>query len=131
MSINVFLADDNQGFRQALRTLLSMEPDLAIVGEASNGRDAVIEVVRHRPDVAVLDIIMPGLDGIEATRQICQSAPTVRVLILSMVAIDPYVQRAFAAGARGYLLKELAGNELAAAIRTLYAGLPFIRTQTV
>lgn len=128
MSIKIFLADDNPGFRQALRALLRMEPDLAIIGEAADGRMAVTEVVRCCPDIAILDLVMPELDGIEATRQICQSARTVRVIILSMYGMEEYVRRAFAAGACGYLLKEFSGNELVRAIHAVHAGLSFIGT---
>lgn len=131
MSIKVFLADDNSEFRQALQALLRMEPDLAIIGEAANGRDAVAQILQRCPDVAILDLVMPALDGIEATRQISQSACPGWVIILSMYGMEEYVRRAFAAGARGYILKEFAGHELVRAIYAVHAGLSFIGANLV
>ena len=131
MSIKLFLADDNQGFRQALRTLLTLEPDLTIIGEAANGRAAVTAILQCVPDIAILDLVMPELNGIEATRQICQSTRTIQVIIISMYGMKYYVQHAFAAGARGYLLKEYAGGELVPAIHAVYAGRPFIGASLV
>lgn len=125
MSIKIFLADDNALFRRAVRTLLSMEPDLTVIGEAANGRDTIAQILRLCPDIAILDLVMPELDGLETTRQIRQKASAVRVILLTMHAAEFYRQRALQAGAQGYLTKECAGAELVTAIRTVHAGAPF------
>lgn len=122
MSIKIFLADDNAGFRRALRILLSLEPGLTVIGEAANGRDAVAQILQLRPDIAILDLVMPELDGLAATRQIRQNAPTVQVIIVTMYGTEDYGQRALAAGALGYLPKECASTELLITIRRLQAG---------
>lgn len=122
MSIKIFLADDNALFRRALRTLLSMEPDLTIIGEAANGRDAVVQILRLCPDIAILDLVMPELDGLAATHQIRQSAPTVQVIMLTMYGAEVYGQRALAAGAQGYVAKECASTDLVTTIRALHTG---------
>ena len=120
--LRVLLGDDHTVLRHGLRKILEDRRDWHVVAEAGNGRDAVREALALTPDVAVLDIGMPLLNGIEATRQIVRRAPTVRVLILSMHSDQVYVTQAIQAGARGYLLKESAGAELLEAIATLAAG---------
>ncbi len=122
MTITVFLADDHAVVRDGLRALLDAEGDIAVVGTAANGRDAVRRVAELRPDVAVVDIVMPDLGGIEAARQIHESSPSTQVVILSMHASGEYAVRALQAGARGYLLKESAGEEVIAAVRAVHAG---------
>lgn len=122
MSITIFLADDHTVVRDGLRSLLEAQPDLKVIGDASNGRDAVRQVAQLRPDVAILDIAMPELNGIEATRQICELCPATQIIVLSMHATPGHVFEALQAGARGYLLKASAGLEVANAIRTVYAG---------
>jgi DNA-binding NarL/FixJ family response regulator len=122
MSITVFLADDHAVVRDGLRALLDAEDDIAVVGTAADGRDAVRRVSELRPDVAVLDIVMPDLGGIEAARQIRQVCPATQVVILSMYASDEYVVRALQTGARGYLLKESAGEEVIDAVHAVHAG---------
>jgi DNA-binding NarL/FixJ family response regulator len=122
MSITVFLADDHAVVRDGLRALLDAEGDIAVVGTAANGRDAVRRAAELRPDVVVLDIVMPELGGIEATRQMHEASPATQVVILSMHASDEYVLRALQAGARGYLLKESAGEEVIDAVRAVHAG---------
>jgi DNA-binding NarL/FixJ family response regulator len=122
MIISVFLADDHAVMRDGLRAILEAQDDVTVVGEATNGRDAARRVPQLRPDVVVMDIGMPELNGIEATQRICESCPSARVIILSMHSNKEYVRRALAAGARGYLLKEAAGAEVVQAVRTVNQG---------
>jgi DNA-binding NarL/FixJ family response regulator len=123
--IRVLLADDHTVVRQGLRALLAAEGDLEIVGEAENGRQAVEMVKKLRPDVAVIDIAMPVLNGLEATRQIVRVNPSTRVLILSSYSDDDYVQQLIETGAAGYLVKQTAANELLKAIREAHKGNAF------
>ena len=123
--LRVLLGDDHTVLRQGLRKILEDRRDWRVVAEAGNGRDAVREAIELNPDVAVLDIGMPLLNGIEATRQIIRRAPSVCILILSMHSDQAYVTQAVQAGARGYLLKESAGSELIAAIAAVVAGKSF------
>ncbi len=121
--IRVLLADDHAMFRSGMRALLDTQPDFTCVGEASDGREAVTEAARLRPDVAVLDVRMPRLDGLAATEAIL-SAPgnDTRVLVLTTYDADEYVYRALRAGASGFLLKSLAPEELVAAMRVAARG---------
>jgi DNA-binding NarL/FixJ family response regulator len=121
-SITVFLADDHAIVRDGLATLLDAQPDMEVVGTASNGREAVTEIRRLAPKVSILDISMPELDGIEATRQILVDNPDVQVMILSMHAGSQHVFHALEAGVRGYLLKESASREVIAAVRMVQSG---------
>ena len=121
-ALTVLLADDHLIVREGLRVLLGMEPDITIVGEAGTGREAVDMARRLRPDVVVMDIAMPILNGLEATRQILRSAPSTRVLILSAHADDAYVERVIALGGAGYLVKQTSGHVLARAIREAAGG---------
>ncbi len=120
--IRVLLADDHTVVRQGLRALLAAEEDIEIVGEAENGRQAIQLVKKLLPDVAVIDIAMPVLNGLEATRQITRSVPATKVLILSSYSDDEYVQQLTEAGAAGYLVKQTAANELIKAIREAQRG---------
>ncbi len=122
MIITVFLADDHAVMRDGLRLLLQAQPDIQVVGEAANGRDAVSGVAKLGPEIAVLDIAMPELDGIEATRRIREACPATQVVVLSMHSTPAHVFRALQAGARGYLLKESAGAEVVNAIRAVHTG---------
>lgn len=122
MSVAVYLVDDHAVLRDGLRLLLQMQADIEVVGEAANGRDAVQGVARSRPDVVILDVIMPELNGIEAARQILADNPAVKIIILSMNSNSEHVFRALEAGARGYLLKASAGSEVVEAVRAVYAG---------
>jgi DNA-binding NarL/FixJ family response regulator len=122
MAIKVFLADDHAVVRNGLRLLLEAEEGINVVGDAGDGRKAVREVERLRPDVVVMDIAMPELNGIEATRQIRESCPSTQVVILSMLDTKEHIFRALQSGARGYLLKESAGREVVKAVRTVHAG---------
>lgn len=118
----VLLADDHAILRSGLRLLLEREPDLAVVGEAGDGRAALEWLSREPADVAVMDVGMPGLNGIEATAQITRQYPKMAVIMLSMHSDETYVLRCLRAGARGYILKESAEHELIAAIRAVMAG---------
>ena len=122
MLITVFVADDHAIVRDGLTTLLSAQQDMQVVGTAANGREAVAEVLRLAPRVAVLDISMPELDGIEATRQILAANEAVHVMILSMHAGSQHVFHALEAGVRGYLLKESASREVIEAVRIVQSG---------
>jgi DNA-binding NarL/FixJ family response regulator len=118
----ILLADDHAVVRDGLRVLLETGTDFKVVGVASNGMEAVDAAVRLGPDVVVMDIAMPELSGIEATRRIAERCPETRVLILSMFMSAEHVYRALKAGAHGYVLKESAGSELVEAIRKVRAG---------
>ena len=125
MPTTVLLADDHTLMRQGLRHILESHSDFAIVAEASSGIEAVEAARQHRPDVAVVDVAMKELNGIEATSQILKHSPHTAVLILSMYSDERYVMRAVKAGARGYLLKNSAGDELIQAIHAVQKGLAF------
>jgi DNA-binding NarL/FixJ family response regulator len=125
MSIRVALADDHTLLRQGLRRILESQPDIEVVAEASSGLEAVELARRERPDVAVVDVGMSELNGIEATAQILRHSPKTAVLILSMHRDERYVLRAVRAGARGYLLKDAVEEELIRAIRTVQRGHSF------
>ena len=127
--ITVLLADDHAMVRDGLRHILEAAGDIHIVGLASNGEEAVAQATAGCPDIAVIDISMPGMDGIEATRQIMRSCPHTRVLTLSMYHTGEYVQRAVKAGARGYVLKDAAGSELVKAVRSLHDGKRYFSPQ--
>jgi DNA-binding NarL/FixJ family response regulator len=120
--IKVLLVDDHATVREGLRYLLEAQPDIKVVGVATDGREAVDQVMQGCPDVVVMDIAMPKLNGIEATQRIIQECPDVQIVILSMQASNEQIFRALQAGARGYLLKETAGIEVATAVRAVYAG---------
>jgi two-component system, NarL family, response regulator NreC len=123
--IRIALADDHAVMRTGLRLVLERQSDFTVIGEASDGREAVALVQKDAPDVLVMDIGMPNLNGIEAARQVAAAAPKVSVVILSMHSDEAYVLRALKAGARGYLLKESAESDLIAAIRAVHAGKAF------
>lgn len=120
--ITILLVDDHTVLRQGLRALLQTEPDMEIVGEAENGRQAVQMAAKLAPDVVVMDIAMPQLNGLEATHQICKEAPLAKVLILSSYGDDEYVRRLTEAGAVGYLIKQTMANDLIKAIREAHKG---------
>lgn len=122
MSIRILLAEDHAVMRTGLRLVLERQPDFEVAAEASDGREAVSLAQKERPDVVLMDIGMPNLNGIEATRQICSTLSPCAVVILSMHSDEGYVLRALKAGAKGYLLKESAESELIAAIRAVVAG---------
>jgi DNA-binding NarL/FixJ family response regulator len=122
MRTTVFVADDHAILRDGLATLLAAQSDMEVVGTAGNGREAVAGVLRLIPRVAIIDISMPELDGIEAARQIVAGNPEVHVMILSMHAGAQHVFHALEAGARGYLLKESASREVIEAVRIVQSG---------
>jgi DNA-binding NarL/FixJ family response regulator len=124
--ITILLAEDHPHVREGLKILLEGEADIQIVGEAENGRQAVAFASKYCPDVVIMDISMPLIDGLEATRQILGNTPNTKVLVLSSHSDDAYIQQAQALGASGYLLKQSDGKLLAAAIRDAHQGKPFI-----
>ena len=119
---NVLIADDQALVRVGLRKILETEPDISVVGEAGDGEDAVAAARRLRPDVVLMDIRMPVLDGIEATRRIVRAQPSTRVLILTTFGLDNYVYDALRAGASGFMLKDAPPEEIAAAVRIVASG---------
>jgi DNA-binding NarL/FixJ family response regulator len=120
--IRVLVVDDQSMVRAGFRMLLSHEPDIEVVAEAGNGRDAVLQAARFDPTVVLMDIRMPELDGLEATRRILAADPHARVLILTTFDLDEYVFEALGAGASGFVLKDDPPEQLIAAIRTVAAG---------
>jgi DNA-binding NarL/FixJ family response regulator len=124
-SVRIVLADDHTIMRHGLRLVLERQPDFAVIGEASNGREAIDLVIRETPDVVIMDIAMPLLNGIEATRRITEERLKTAVVILSMHADEGYILKALRAGARGYLLKDSADADLIQAVRAVTAGKAF------
>jgi two-component system, NarL family, response regulator NreC len=118
----ILLADDHAVVRQGFKMLLGAQPDMEIVGEAANGREAVESAETLRPDIVVMDVAMPELNGIEATRRLAASAPHTRVIALSMHKDSVYVREILRAGARGYLLKDSGAEDLVSAIRAVAKG---------
>jgi DNA-binding NarL/FixJ family response regulator len=123
--ITVLLADDHMIVREGLRALLEAEGDIEVVGEAQTGRQAVQLVRRLRPDVVIMDVAMPLLNGLEATRRIRKAAPATKVLILSAHGDDMYIEQATLVGAAGYLVKQTSADLLARAIREVQKGIRF------
>lgn len=121
-AIRVFIAEDHAIVRKGIRALLTMAPDMEVVGEASNGREAIPRVESLRPDVILMDLVMPEMDGIEAIRRITARQPEARILVLTSFATDDKVFPAIKAGALGYLLKDSDPEELVRAIRQVYRG---------
>jgi two-component system response regulator NreC len=122
MSIRVVLVDDHAILRSGLRRVLDAEPDIEVVGEAESAERAVFEAIANKPDVVVMDLVMPGKSGIEGMPAVFQAVPDVKVLVLSMQDDPRYVREAFAAGAAGYVLKEAADTEVVGALRAVAAG---------
>lgn len=127
--ITVLLADDHIMVRDGLRHILEAAGDIKIIALASNGKEAVAHAFASCPNIAIIDISMPVMDGIEATRQILEICPHTRIVTLSMYHTGEYVQRALRAGAVGYVLKDAAGNELVEAVRSLHAGKRYLSPQ--
>jgi len=122
MTIRVLVVDDQSMVRAGFRLLLADEPDLEVVAEASNGLEAVAQAARFHPDVILMDIRMPQLDGLEATRRILAADPAARVLVLTTFNLDEYVYEALRAGASGFVLKDDPPEQLIAAVRTIAGG---------
>lgn len=124
--IRILVADDHTIVREGVRLLLEAQPDMQVVGEASDGQQAILQVNELLPEVALVDISMPNLNGLEATRAIKSAHPQVHVLILTMYESDEYFFQALNAGASGYVLKKVASADLVAAIRTVHGGDVFL-----
>ncbi len=122
MTIRVVLADDQELLRLGFKMILAQEPDMEVVGEASDGAEAIALASSCQPDIVLMDIRMPGIDGIEATRRIVAATPTVRVLVLTTFDLDAYAFGALRAGASGFLLKDVPPGELVAGIRIVASG---------
>ena len=122
MTIRVVIADDQALMRGGFRMILDAEDDIEVVGEAIDGEDAIRQFAKLAPDVVVMDVRMPTMDGIEATRRLTAGDPPARVLILTTFDLDEYVYRALRAGASGFLLKDRPPEELVAAVRVVAAG---------
>jgi DNA-binding NarL/FixJ family response regulator len=123
--VGILLVDDHAVVRQGLRALLEAEGDLSVVGEAENGREAVLLATKTLPDVVLMDVAMPGMNGLEATRQIVKKVPTTRVLVLTSYGEDDNVAQLMEAGATGYLVKQTAAADLLKAIRQVRDGKAF------
>jgi two-component system response regulator NreC len=122
VSIRVIIVDDHAILRSGLRRVLEAEPDIEVVGEAENADRAVFETLQTKPDVIVMDVVMPGKSGIEGMPAVLQAAPDAKVLVLSMQDDPRYVREAFDAGASGYVLKEAADTEVVGAVRAVAGG---------
>jgi DNA-binding NarL/FixJ family response regulator len=122
MPVSILLAEDHLIFRQDVRLLLESHPDLQIVGEATNGREAIALAEGLCPDIIVLDLVLPGMNGLEVLNRLRRQAPKVRVVILSMYAEEAYVRNALDHGASGYVLKEDAFSHLVPALREAIVG---------
>ena len=120
--IRVLSVDDHPLFREGVAALLAGQSDVALIAEASNGREAVDQFRRHRPDVTLMDLQMPEMDGVDAMSAICQEFPSARIIVLTTYVGDALVLRALKAGARAYLLKSLLRKELLETIRLVHAG---------
>ncbi len=122
MSISVVIVDDHAVVRSGLKLLLDAEEDIEVVGERGNMQEAIFRARSFKPDVMLMDVVMPGASGIEATSAVLKESPETKVLVLSMQDDPTYVKEAFAAGASGYVLKEAADDEVVAAVREVSAG---------
>src|SRR5580700_11427399 len=126
MSIRILLADDHRILREGLRSLLTQQPDITVVGEASDGETAVALAREWRPDILIMDVVLPGLGGVEATRQIRAELRDTKVIGLSMHSDRRFVSEMLRAGALGYLVKDSAFEELNLAVRTVMEGRPYL-----
>jgi DNA-binding NarL/FixJ family response regulator len=128
MSIKVLLVDDHKILREGLISLLERSDDIVVVAQAENGVEALLQYQAYKPDVVVMDMTMPVMSGIEATRKLLEESPNARVLAFSMVFDQSCVAECLKAGAKGYLLKDCAGGELITAIRTIHSGKSYLCT---
>ena len=131
MSIRVLVVDDHKIMREGLRSLLEKQPDIEVVAEAESAREALRLVQELTPDIVIIDVVMPSLNGIEATRRILSKVPTVKVIALSMYADKRFVMEMLRAGASGYLLKDCAFEELDEAIRAVIQDRTYITPRIV
>jgi len=122
MSVTIFLADDHSVLRDGLGMLLETQPDFKVVGAASNGREAIEQIQKLEPNIAILDIAMPEVNGLDVARYVNRNCPNTQVIMLSMHRTTEHIIQALEAGARGYVLKESAGDEVIGAIRTAQSG---------
>lgn len=129
MLIEVMLVDDHSIVRQGIKSIISQEPDIAIVAEASNGRDAIAAVNNKKPDVIIMDITMPFLNGLEAANQIIKKHKNVKIVILSMHEDRVFIEKALSCGAKGYILKDSAIDEIVRAIREVQSGGYFLSSK--
>lgn len=129
MNVRILLADDHPLFMEGLGALLARQPEMEVVGQASDGRDAIRQAASLKPDVVLMDISMPGLNGIEAAGRIKEAQPTVHVIMLSMHDTAEHVYLALRAGAAGYLLKDSVGREVVDAVRAVSAGKRYLSTR--
>lgn len=127
--IRILIVEDQTLMRQGLRTILDLEPGLTVVGEAAAGEEGVRQALALRPDVILMDVQMPGLNGVEATAAVCRAWPEARIIILTTFDRDDYVFQAIKAGALGFLLKDLPADQLIATIERIYAGEVFIQPE--
>ena len=125
MNFRVLIADDHGVVRQGLRALLEKSPEISVVGEASDGREAVRLAAELQPNIVVMDIAMPLLNGVDATSQILSRDPEIKVIILSMHSDESYILRSLSAGAKGYLLKDSAEGDILPAVQTVAKGRPY------
>jgi DNA-binding NarL/FixJ family response regulator len=131
MTISVFLVDDHRILREGLGLLLQAQGDMRVAGEAEDGRQAVSKVLAAKPDIVLMDITMPELNGIEAARQIRAESPSTKIIILSVHSDSEHVFQVIQAGAHGYLLKESAGSEVVNAVREVHAGRRYLSPRLV
>ena len=127
VKIKVLLVDDHAILREGLKVLLALNEDIQVVGEAGDGEDGLARIQHLSPDVVVMDIAMPGMDGLEATRRIVSAYPKTKILILSQHDNERYILPVLRAGAMGYILKRAVGEELVTAIRTVYRGESYLQ----
>jgi len=127
--LRILIADDHEFIRRGIRAVLEKQPNCEIVGEAGDGREAVQLAATSRPDIAILDVTMPELNGFDATRQMLQENPNIKVLVLSMHESEQIVREVLASGARGYILKSDAGRDLLSAVDSLASGKPFFTSK--
>ena len=124
--IRVYITDDHHIVRRGIKQLLSTEPGIEVVGEGTNGREAVADIEKLKPDIVLMDLVMPGMDGIEATRQIKAAHPSIQILVLTSFATDDKIFPAIKAGALGYLIKDTGPDELINAIRQVHNAHPIL-----
>lgn len=129
MPVRVLIADDHPVVRKGLRSLLEDEPEITVVGEAKDGTEALTEIERLKPDIAIVDMMMPGHNGLEVIRQAKKFYPAMHIIVLSMNSNDAYILEALKRGASGYILKETGPSELVQSVKTVLAGQRYLSAQ--